>query len=268
MNSLNISRIFLLLSSIVVSAAAQASSADQIVGSWLLDNGSSFSVATFLQDGRYVDASAVAGDPAHTGIEWGTYSWNPVSGAITATSTGDTNGNWGIANDVDGTQYLTVSGNAGTIFQNCGPSCTGSVNRILPSSPQIVGSWLFDSSGTQVVTTFLQDGRYMEASVVAGDPTHTGIEWGTYSWNSSTGAITATSAGDTNGNWGIANDVDGTQYFTVSGNTGTMFQNCGPSCTGSLNRILPASVPVPAAAWLMGSGLLGLIGVARKRKAA
>ena len=33
--------------------------------------------------------------------------------------------------------------------------------------------------------------------------------------------------------------------------------------TGSLT-----AVPVPAAAWLMGSGLLGLVGVARRRKAA
>lgn len=31
---------------------------------------------------------------------------------------------------------------------------------------------------------------------------------------------------------------------------------------------MPATVPVPATAWLMGSGLLGLLGVARKRKTA
>jgi hypothetical protein len=32
--------------------------------------------------------------------------------------------------------------------------------------------------------------------------------------------------------------------------------------------VVPASVPVPAAAWLFGSGLIGLAGVARRRKAA
>lgn len=34
-----------------------------------------------------------------------------------------------------------------------------------------------------------------------------------------------------------------------------------------IDNILVSTVPVPAAAWLLGSGLLGLIGVARKRKA-
>lgn len=41
---------------------------------------------------------------------------------------------------------------------------------------------------------------------------------------------------------------------------------CSPGC--DLNfRVTPAAVPVPAAAWLFGSGLLGLIGVARRKKA-
>jgi len=30
----------------------------------------------------------------------------------------------------------------------------------------------------------------------------------------------------------------------------------------------PPAVPVPAAVWLFGSGLLGLVGVARRKKAA
>jgi len=33
-------------------------------------------------------------------------------------------------------------------------------------------------------------------------------------------------------------------------------------------QVVPSAVPVPAAAWLFGSGLLGLVGMARRKKAA
>jgi len=37
--------------------------------------------------------------------------------------------------------------------------------------------------------------------------------------------------------------------------------------TGQLTYAAPSAVPVPAAVWLFGSGLLGLVSVARRRKA-
>ncbi len=40
--------------------------------------------------------------------------------------------------------------------------------------------------------------------------------------------------------------------------------NCGSGLNGSTS---PSAVPVPAAVWLFGSGLLGLVGVSRRRKA-
>lgn len=38
--------------------------------------------------------------------------------------------------------------------------------------------------------------------------------------------------------------------------------------TGSITQGAPAEVPVPAAVWLFGSGLVGLAGIARRRKTA
>ena len=265
MKFLNYVCVFFLSCLSSVPAFGAISSSDLIVGSWLGEASGNVYVANFLQDGRYIEAAVVAGDAVHTGIEWGTYSWNPTNGAITATSLGDTNGDWGFSNDVNGTQYLTVSGNSGTVFQPGCASCTVPISRILPSSSPIYGSWLGEVGGNLFAGTFLPDGRYIEAAVISGDPTHTGIEWGTYSWNAATGAITAAALGDNNGDWGIANDVNGTQYLTVSGNKGTIFQPGCDGCTVAIDRILPAAVPIPATVWLFGSGLIGIIGMARRK---
>ena len=43
-----------------------------------------------------------------------------------------------------------------------------------------------------------------------------------------------------------------------------VFPGFQPQFTGSLNQV--GAVPVPAAVWLMGSGLIGLVGVARRRR--
>jgi hypothetical protein len=50
-------------------------------------------------------------------------------------------------------------------------------------------------------------------------------------------------------------------FLTVTGNdvpSGNFYDNVS---------LAPSAVPVPAAVWLFGSGLLGLVGVARRRKA-
>jgi hypothetical protein len=71
---------------------------------------------------------------------------------------------------------------------------------------------------------------------------------------------------------GLYTSFDTSKYSFMSGsanlyNSGCLYRNCG-SLEFSISNATVSAVPVPAAAWLLGSGLLGLIGVARKRKAA
>jgi hypothetical protein len=57
--------------------------------------------------------------------------------------------------------------------------------------------------------------------------------------------------------------IDGILSFNADGSTGTNSPTNFTGATGSI--IAPAVVPVPAAAWLFVSGLLGLVGVGRRR---
>jgi len=79
-------------------------------------------VVTFFANGTYLLASdGPSGDPfGHDGIERGTYTWNPATGAFTATAIVDTNGEWGLSHP-QGSFTVTVNGNALTISDNEGP---------------------------------------------------------------------------------------------------------------------------------------------------
>jgi hypothetical protein len=81
-----------------------------ILGSWYLKEGKGYAVVTFLADGTYFmvqDGRAEEG--GKTGMERGTYKWNPVTHAFTRKILVDTNGTWGFSDS--GKLSITVSGN-------------------------------------------------------------------------------------------------------------------------------------------------------------
>ena len=63
---------------------------------------------------------------------------------------------------------------------------------------------------------------------------------------------------------GHSDDINAIMYPLYSGTNLTL----GADDIAGIQSIYGAAVPVPAAAWLFGSGLLGLVGIARRKKSA
>ena len=94
-----------------------------------------------------------------------------------------------------------------------------------------VGTWYVrtDESNALITVTFMNDGRYLlvengvpDVGETSGGP---GVEYGTYEWDSTTGALTAQVAAgseslltDTNGDWGLSHP-QGTMTMVITGDT-------------------------------------------------
>ena len=151
-----------------MSVATPALAIQPIVGSWLVNDPDGYTVVTFREDGSYILGLDFAGDPTHTGVEWGSYVWdgNPGStyGLIAATASGDTNGNWGIANDEDGPVKFEVSGNSGIFSSPFATSSTTplTASRVVHFPGTIIGSWTIPNEAP-VSANFFADGTYILA---------------------------------------------------------------------------------------------------------
>lgn len=106
---------------LVVTIGADASAAQRVVdsatnplvGAWLLEDPADptrLLIITFLDDQHFVlGTDGTLGPGSGPGMERGTYSWNPNTGAFSATVTTDTNGTSGLA-PLNASGTLTISG--------------------------------------------------------------------------------------------------------------------------------------------------------------
>jgi hypothetical protein len=118
---------------------------------------------------------------------------------------------------------------------------------------QTVDSTIGDQLGkvvfiAELFSEFTGDGATNE--ILLAPPTFLDETWNTYTFNTTLGA-------------------------DASGGVSLLFKaDCGAAANCRLTALIDnvvidtATVPVPAAVWLFGSGLLGLVGVARKKKVA
>jgi hypothetical protein len=177
---------------------------DAIVGAWQFGDGASDTsgVLLFQADGTYFHAEDVVADGTEVdGMERGSYNWNVNSGLLTATPNTDTNGELGLSAPIGGPFTATVDGNTMTIADT--ESTT--LNRVNDPADAIVGGWRIcdNASNDTGILIFLDNGVYFHAEV---DPVDgSGMERGTYTWNSGTETLTINSTPvDINNQIGLA----------------------------------------------------------------
>lgn len=206
-----------------------------LIGSWVAGTPGSANVAvlTFIDDTHYMigndeDDSDETGED---GIEYGTYSYNAATGAVTATPGADTNGEWGFSHLCgDATLTFSNNGNKLTLLE-VGEGCDAPTNvepqftRVRSATNPLVGAWYFQITeeviGTStVVVTFLDDTHYMVAEHAdQGDEYgQSGVEHGTYSIDATTDVLSVGELfTDTNGEWGFSHEEG--QTLTVDADT-------------------------------------------------
>ncbi len=194
-------------------------------------------ILNLLDNGQYqlgTDGDTVADPNGMDGMEWGTYTFDGATLAFTGLL--DTNGGWGLSSAslpvaLDGNTLTVDTGDGDFVF-----------NRI--SSDSLVGGWLAvgPENDESVSITFLDDGTFM--LIHGNNPGNTcgcgqaGIEYGTYSWDEMTGAISFNVLTDTNGEFGVSHPVGGTwDSLVLTGDQFTLFDD-GESFT--FLRILAA----------------------------
>lgn len=213
-------------------AVAQAQPDPEILSAWKLN--SENLVVVFRHDGSYFLVDANEENP---GMERGTFEWDKASGTFSANTIVDTNGDAGLSHP-NGATSISISGN--TLNYTVADEGTFSFDRIVNTSSPIVGSWIIP--GEKFSITFLSDGSYYLSEEANDVPFgHTGIEKGTYTWNATTNAFTATAAIDTNGDVGT-NGVPPGVTVTITGNSLVFFD--GEEST-TLLRLTTHPTPIP-----------------------
>lgn len=188
--------------------------AQSIVGSWFTNSAGeskSKAVLTFLANGTYLmaeDGDSDLDPSGKDGMERGTYKWDPVTKVFTNNTIVNTNGQWGLSSE-DKLKVLVTD----TTLTIGGVK----LKKVTSSTSKLVGSWYTKGNGGYALVTFLADGSYMMVQDGAAESdAKSGMEHGTYTWNTSTKVFTRKILRDTNGAWGFSNSAKRT--ITISGN--------------------------------------------------
>jgi hypothetical protein len=211
---------------------------DAIVGVWQFGNGVSNAsgVLVFQANGVYFHAEDVPdGDPGEfDGMERGTFTWDENSGLLSATPQVDTNGTIGLSHP-NGSDIIVINGDTMSLTDN--DETTVLARVAFNPAIRIEGGWrICDNGGSNTgVLVFLDNGIYFHAE---SDGAEQGMERGTYTWNSTTGELTASQVVDTNGTIGLSDPIG----MFVANIPGPRVLNISDGDPTDLHRVTNAAV--------------------------
>jgi len=176
----------------------------------LLEEGGGYHVLVFVDDSRYIVAhtnnaefDAALNETVPVAAEYGTYTWDPATGAFAATALGQSDGEGGLSHP-GGDMTITVSGDSLTI--------DGSTTLMkVSAASDIVGAWYLGSGTGYNVLVFVDATRYIvahtqnsefDAALNATIPTS--AEHGTYTWDAGTGAFANSALDESDGEGGLS----------------------------------------------------------------
>jgi hypothetical protein len=193
---------------LVTAAEATAHVDEQLrAGAWVGGPSADPTIIVLFADGSYAEVEGATGNPDGPGFELGTYTFDPASHDFAGqVGTLDTNGSPALPTLAPGPARAWFY-DSQAIFDP-GNGTTVAFARAHDAANPIVGAWVTRTGNDRIVVTYLANGKYVMGHGGTADPINhglPGVEYGTYTWNASTGAWTALSGSpDTNGTWGFS----------------------------------------------------------------
>lgn len=199
----------------------------------------------FLNDHQYIQTQKSDPD-CEKGIELGTYEWNSVTGLFTPNALFDGNDNCGFSTPLpeDFSPFnITANGDQLSLVGSDGNEDSFTYPKTPSNYNTIIGTWIATSiSGKLLLTSFTETGfllsNYGGAADAGGQP---GLEYGTYTYNSTSGVLEVSLTLNTDGDWGFSDAPN--KVIQIMGDSYMLTcTNCAPE--GVVFKRFNKSIPV------------------------
>lgn len=180
-----------------------------IIGTWKIESQDSeqFIVLSFNSAGNMMLAiHGAASEGGYTGVENMTYSWDNLSNTLSFEMISDANGTWGFSHVEVKSFTITGDSTAELIAIDNDEEQIVQMSRLSKTDNAIVGSWVLPNeempeSGQSTVINFFADGTFF---LIENTGTLPGMEFGSYTWNATSGQFSVNITADINEDAGFS----------------------------------------------------------------